>query len=89
MIPLLRGLTINVREYQRGDQKWTIQNIWQYKIHNTKKYNSNIVLDTTIHKQTQITVNRTWVLIHTTGGKDESNIVFRYRNGHHNTEVRT
>jgi hypothetical protein len=33
MIPLLRGLTINVREYRRGDQKWTIQNIWQYKIH--------------------------------------------------------
>ena len=32
-------------------------------------------------------VNKTWVLLQTTGGKDEQNIVFFYRNrkGHNNT----
>ena len=34
------------------------------------------MLDTTICKQTQITYNKTRVLLQTTGGKDEMNIVF-------------
>ena len=28
---------INVREYQRGDQKWTIQRNWQHRVHKTNK----------------------------------------------------
>ena len=28
---------INVREYRRGNQKWTIQRNWQHRIHRTNK----------------------------------------------------
>jgi hypothetical protein len=28
---------INVREYRRGNQKWTIQRNWQHRAYNTKK----------------------------------------------------
>ena len=28
--------TRNVREYRRGNQKWTIQRNWQHRVHNTK-----------------------------------------------------
>ena len=28
---------INVREYRKGNQKWTIQRNWQHKVHKTKK----------------------------------------------------
>ena len=28
---------INVREYRRGNQKWTIQRNWQHRVHKTKK----------------------------------------------------
>ena len=49
---------INVSEYRRGNQKWTIQKNWQHMIHKTKtKQNKNTtqyVLYTTIHKQSQI-----------------------------------
>ena len=35
-------------------------------------------------------VNKTLALLQTTGGKYEPNIIFcGYRNGHHNTELRT
>jgi len=35
-------------------------------------------------------VNKTWALLQTTGGKDESNIVLCGNGkGHHNTELRT
>jgi len=27
----------NVREYRRGDQKWTIKRNWQHRVHKTKK----------------------------------------------------
>jgi hypothetical protein len=27
---------INFREYQRGNQKWTIQRNWQHKVHKTQ-----------------------------------------------------
>jgi len=29
--------SINVREYRRGNQKWTIQRNWQFRVHKTKK----------------------------------------------------
>jgi hypothetical protein len=40
-----------------------------------QKQNTN-ALDTTMRKETQKNVNKTWVLLQTTGGKDEPNIVF-------------
>ena len=52
---------INVREYRRDNHKWTIQRNRKYRVHKTKKKNKNTtqyVLDTTIHKQTQITHRR-------------------------------
>jgi hypothetical protein len=30
-------LEINVREFRRGNQKWTIQRNWQQRVHKTKK----------------------------------------------------
>ena len=44
------------------------------------------MLDTTIQKQTQITVNKTCTLPQTTGGKDEQNIVSMRKPQHKNTE---
>jgi hypothetical protein len=31
------GYTINVREYRRGNKKWTTQRIWQHRAHKTTK----------------------------------------------------
>ena len=48
---------INVREYQRGNQKRTIHRNWQHRVHMTKKNKiktTQYVLDTTMHKQAQI-----------------------------------
>ena len=42
---------INVREYRRCNQKWTIQRNWQHGVHKTKK-TTQYVLDTTIRQQT-------------------------------------
>jgi len=52
---------MNVRENRRGNQEWTIQRNWKHWVHKTQdedKQNKNTTqyaLDTTIHKQTQIT----------------------------------
>ena len=46
---------INIREYQRGNQKWTIRRNWQHEEEKTKQNSMQYVLDTTIRKQTQIT----------------------------------
>ena len=51
---------INVREYRRGNQIWTIQRNWQHRVHKTKKketLTTQYVLDTTIRKQTQVPVS--------------------------------
>ena len=47
-------LQINVREYQRGKQKWTIQRKWQHEDKQNKNA-TQYVLDTTVRKHTQIT----------------------------------
>jgi len=44
--------SINAREYRRCNQKLTIHRNWQRK---TKTNKTKYVLDTTIHKQSQIT----------------------------------
>jgi hypothetical protein len=46
---------INVREYRRDNQKWTIQRNWHHRVQKTKKHKTHYVLDTTMRKQTQIT----------------------------------
>ena len=49
---------MNVKEYRRGNQKWTIQRNWQHKVHKTKKNKTKTqhnILDTTMYKQAQIT----------------------------------
>jgi len=50
---------MNVREYRRGNQKWTIQRNWQHcGTQDEEKQNRNTTqyeLDTTMSKQTQIT----------------------------------
>jgi hypothetical protein len=79
-------LRINVRECRRDNQKWTIQRNWQ---HRQRKTQHNMHW----HHYAQIntnTVNKTWTLLQTTGGKDEPSIVFKLKpNEHHNTELRT
>ena len=42
-----RIYTIHIREYRRGNHKWTIQRNWQHRVHN--------MLETAIRKQTQTT----------------------------------
>jgi hypothetical protein len=34
----------NVREYRKGNQKWTLQRNWQHRVHKTK---TNITLENT------------------------------------------
>jgi len=49
---------INVEEYRRGNQIWTIQRNLRHRAHKTKrrktKTTTQYVLDTTIRKQRQI-----------------------------------
>ena len=71
-------MSINDREYWSGSTKWTIHRNWQRRSHKTKK--------TTIKKKQKTNtmcaghhypqantnnVNKTWALLHKTGGKDE------------------
>ena len=59
---------INVREYRRGNQKWTIQISWQH-MHNTICVGYHCVYININN------VNKIWALLQTTGGKDEPTIV--------------
>jgi hypothetical protein len=72
--PLAPLIWINVREYQRCNQKKeNPETLATYDTQDEEKQSKNTtqyVLDTTICKQTEITQIR-----QTTGGKDESNIV--------------
>ena len=45
-------ITINVREYGKGHQKWTIQGNWQHRRRQINKNTTQYVLATTIRKQT-------------------------------------
>jgi len=51
--------SINIREYRRGNQKWTIQRNWQHKgTQDEEKQNktkTQYVLNALVCKQTQIT----------------------------------
>jgi hypothetical protein len=59
-------MSINYREYWSGSTKWTIHRNWQRRSHKTKNKNqlktskkrTQCALDTTIRKQTQITLIR-------------------------------
>jgi len=67
-------LSINVREYWKGNQKWTIQRNWQHRAHKTKK-NKAICVGHHYTSTNTNNVNKTWYLLQTTEGQDESNIV--------------
>jgi len=47
-------LSMNVREYRRGNQKYTIQENLEHRVHKTKK-NKAIMGWTPLYEQTQIT----------------------------------
>jgi hypothetical protein len=87
----------NIRENRKGNHEWTIQRTWQHWVYKTQEVDKNkqtknttqYVLDTTMHKQTPINVNKTWVLVETTGGKDELNIVFMWTSQHGTQNVKT
>ena len=57
---------INVREYRRGNQKWTIQRNWQHRL---RKKNTICVRHHYYMQTYTNNVNKTLVLIQTTGGK--------------------
>jgi hypothetical protein len=66
-------ILINVREYQRGNPKYTMQKNWQ---HSKTKQKHNPIGVVHHYVQTNINnVNKTCALLQTTGGKDELNIV--------------
>ena len=70
---------ISVREYRRGNQKWTIQRNWQHRVQDENKQNKNTTQSMLWHNCTQTNtnnVNQAWTLLQTTGSKDEQNIVW-------------
>jgi hypothetical protein len=75
-------MSINDREYLRGNTTWTIHRNWQRRSHKTKKTTTKKKQKTNticvVHHYPQANtnnVNKTWALLQTTGGKDEPNIV--------------
>ena len=56
---------INVREYRRDNQKWTIQKNRQHWAHKTKKNTTQHVLHSTIRKQKTNNANKTRALLQT------------------------
>ena len=92
---IMSPLKINVREYQRGNQKWIIQRTWQHytRRKQTKQKHKTICVAHHYSQTNTNNVNKTLALLQTTEGKDEPNIVLRgNRNGHHitpNMELRT
>jgi hypothetical protein len=40
---------INIRKYRMGNQKWTIQKNWQYRVHKTKKTKHHYAQAKTTH----------------------------------------
>ena len=70
---------INVREYRRGNQYWTIQRNGNivYTRHGGEKQNKTHNTICVGHHYIQTNrnnINQTWVLVQATGGKDEPNI---------------
>jgi len=55
-------LQINIREYRRGNKKWTIHRNWKHRVHKTKKNKTK----TSHNAQTNTNnVNTTWALLQT------------------------
>jgi hypothetical protein len=88
------GFSTTVREYRRGNQKWTIKINWQYSVHKRQdedKQNKNAVyVEHRLAQANTNNVNKHVALLQTTGVKDEPNFFFfgRNRNGYRNTELR-
>jgi hypothetical protein len=88
------GFSTTVREYRRGNQKWTIKINWQYSVHKRQeedKQNKNAVyVEHRLAQANTNNVNKHVALLQTTGVKDEPNFFFfgRNRNGYRNMELR-
>jgi hypothetical protein len=54
-IYIQKEFEINVREYRRSNQKWTIQRNCQQNEEKQNKNKTQYVLDTTLRKQAHIT----------------------------------
>ena len=61
---------INATEYQRGNNKWTIQRNWQHSVHKTTKNKTKIQHNMYWTSLYTNNVNNTCTLLQTTGGKD-------------------
>jgi quinolinate synthase len=84
MLEVTSCYRINIREYRRDNQKWTIQRNWQYKVHKTKKNKQkhNAIFVGHYYAQTDTNnVNKTWSLLQTTGGNDEPHAFVCVRSG--------
>ena len=66
---------INVREYRRDHQIWTIQKNYTRR-RKTKQKDNTIGVGHHYTKTNTNNVNKTWTLLQTTGGKNEPNMVF-------------
>ena len=83
------------RKYPRKiqvNQKWTIKRNWQHRVHkmtkNKAKTQHKYVLDTTIHKQTQITYIRHEPFYKQLGVKtNRTSFLCGNRNGHHLCDI--
>ena len=78
------GLTrqINVREYWRGNQIWTIKRNWQHRAHKkkTKKTKKNTICVGHHYTPTNTNnVNKTWVLLQK---RNRTSFLCGIRNGH-------
>jgi len=86
--------SINVREYRRGNQQWTIHRNWQHigytRRRKTKENTTQYVLNTTIRKQTEMTPIRHEPSYNQLEVKTiRISFLCGNRNGHHTTELRT
>ena len=85
--PLGESKQINVRQYRRGNQKWTVSEKQDDEKQN--KNTTQYVLDTTMRKQTQITSIRYEPSYKQLEVKTKrTSFLCGNRNGHHNTELR-
>jgi hypothetical protein len=78
---------INVRDYWRDNQKWTIQRNWQHRVHKTStKQKQHNMCWTHYTQANTINVNTTWAILQK---MNRTSFLCGNRNGHHNTELRT
>ena len=84
---------ITVREYRRGNQKWTIQRNWQNRVHKTNKNKTNTKYNVCWTPQSQANTNngnKTWRSYKQLEVKTNRTLCsYRNRTEHNNTELKT